>query len=456
MRPCIALPGILLVIAILFTGCTSEKPGGIPLPTPIDTTPTSQPVTTPVTPSATGTVVPLTTPGQVGISIQASPQKYSPLMSSTVGIGLTPQYTGSGPVVYSWNTSYGHFISWNAPDWKVNPHNETIDTTNQTVYWSYSPEDMGKEKPPVTIRLIIKTPPRTHGGSGTIARKDIHISWEQNDTAVVTPEQVQPRPLPATIRQVDHLMVQVPQPDRVYHLFSEDLGLPVAWPMVSYGPFSTGGVSFGNVNMEVLNSSDEMKQQGLIPKGNGIVGVAFQPLEPVGPTAQVLDAHQVAHGAITPFNITQNGTPSTLWYNLELSGGLPGSMIFYCEYTFNQTGFRQRMEQSLASVNGGALGITRMKEITIEYADPAVLEKWQMLLPEAAGGVPERRDGGDGVTVHLKKSDRDAISSITLQVKSLDQAKSVLTEKGLLGPETDGKISMNPDAIEGLRVFVTG
>jgi hypothetical protein len=88
-------------------------------------------------------------------------------------------------VVYSWNTSYGHFISWNAPDWKVIRHNETVDTTNQTIYWTYSPEDMGKEKPPVTIRLIVQTPPRVHGGSGTIAWKDIQINWENIDTAVI-------------------------------------------------------------------------------------------------------------------------------------------------------------------------------------------------------------------------------------------------------------------------------
>lgn len=189
MKLIIALPGILLILTILFTGCTTEKPGGIPITTPIDTTPVTQPVTTPVTSSVTGTGVPLTTPpGPVELSIRASPEKYSPLMSSTVGIGLTPHYTGAGPVVYSWNTSYGYFVSWNATDGKVTQYNESIDTSDPTIYWSYSPDDMGKEKPPVTIRLIVKTPPRTHGGNGTIAWKDLHIIWEQNDTAVVSRE----------------------------------------------------------------------------------------------------------------------------------------------------------------------------------------------------------------------------------------------------------------------------
>jgi hypothetical protein len=185
MRSFIVIMGILLIVAILFTGCTTQTPGRTPIPTPVDTSPIVTPPATPVTPFVTGTAVPLITPSIVDISIRASPEKYSPLMSSTVGIGLTPLYTGSGPVVYSWNTSYGHFISWNAPDWNVNQHGDRIDTTNQTIYWTYSPEDMGKEKPPVTIRLIIKTPPRDHGGNGTIAWKDLHITWENTDMAVI-------------------------------------------------------------------------------------------------------------------------------------------------------------------------------------------------------------------------------------------------------------------------------
>jgi hypothetical protein len=93
-------------------------------------------------------------------------------MSSTVGIGLTPDYSGPGPVIFVWNTTYGHFISWNAPDFKVIQYNDSSETTDQTIYWSYPTEDMGKEKPPVTIRLVVKTPTRTSGVNGTIAWRD--------------------------------------------------------------------------------------------------------------------------------------------------------------------------------------------------------------------------------------------------------------------------------------------
>ncbi len=57
-----------------------------------------------------------------------------------------------------------------------------------TLHGSYSPDEKSKEKPPVTIRLVLQTERLIHGGSegrGTIDWKDIHIRWEGNDTAVV-------------------------------------------------------------------------------------------------------------------------------------------------------------------------------------------------------------------------------------------------------------------------------
>ena len=264
-----------------------------------------------------------------------------------------------------------------------------------------------------------------------------------------------PKKLPTTIRQVDHLMVQVPDPGRLHQFFTNDLGLPVAWPMADYGPFSTGGVSFGNVNLELLHSSDEMRRQGLVPEGNGIVGVAFQPLEPLEPTVKVLDAYQVPHGAIIPFTIPGNGTPSTLWNNLELSGIMPGSMIFYCEYTFKQDVFRSKMKSALDSSNGGPLGITGLAEIIIHYNESKVLENWQFLLSSLNESETHILNGGNGVTVRLIKSDKNRISSLLISVKSLGRARSVLEEIGIFDSEDSSRNSIKPDAISGLQISLS-
>jgi hypothetical protein len=184
------LPGLILwlgIVCIFAAGCTTMSPAQHAIaPAPVPGTSPGV-TTTPATSSVPETGMPLITPGPVDLSIRVSPERYIPLMSSTVGIGLTPQYSGPGPVVYSWNASYGYFLGWNAPDFKVIPYSSSIETTEPTIYWSYSPDEMGKEKPPVTIRLVIKTPPRSHGGNATIAWRDLHITWENTDTAVISP-----------------------------------------------------------------------------------------------------------------------------------------------------------------------------------------------------------------------------------------------------------------------------
>lgn len=262
-------------------------------------------------------------------------------------------------------------------------------------------------------------------------------------------------PLPPTITQIDHLMVQVPDSATVYRIFSEELELPVAWQMVDYGSFSTGGVSFGNVNMELLESSWLTKLQGQVPWNTGIVGIAFEPSSSLEATTTILEKGGVAHSAVMPFNTEMNGTRYTLWNNLNLERFMPGSMIFYCKYTFDQDKFRQHMQSALASKDGGPLGVIGLKEIVIEYADEPVLQNWQMLVPAAPGDQPYLRNGGNGIIIRLIRSDRNAISSIVVQVKSLERAKTVLQEKGLLGTFTNRNVTINPSAVSGLQVSFT-
>lgn len=171
MRLSLSLTGFIILVAVLCAGCTSQTP-------PAVTTPA-----TPALPTAGTTIA----PGHPDISLQATPGRYSPFMSSTIGIRLSADYNASVPVVYNWTTDYGYFVSWEAPDHQVTIPGRTVETAAPYIYWSYPPDEMGKEKPPVTIRLVIETERLVHGGSGgrgTIAWKEIRIGWEGNDTAV--------------------------------------------------------------------------------------------------------------------------------------------------------------------------------------------------------------------------------------------------------------------------------
>ncbi len=190
MRFSFVIPVIFCICALLLAGCTDQKGESLPV-SPAARSPVETVITTPVTTVTLFSPVtgsPLTTPAYGGLTIQATPEKYSPVMSSTVGIRLTPHYDTPAAVVYNWTTNYGYFLSWNSTDGKVTQYNQSIVTQEPDIYWSYSPDEMGKEKPPVTVRLVLQTERLVHGGGegrGTIAWKDLPITWEGNDTAVI-------------------------------------------------------------------------------------------------------------------------------------------------------------------------------------------------------------------------------------------------------------------------------
>jgi hypothetical protein len=55
------------------------------------------------------------------LNLTASPQRYSPLMSSTVGVGIEVNASGFDPAgtLFTWNATYGYFLSWGHLDWIV-------------------------------------------------------------------------------------------------------------------------------------------------------------------------------------------------------------------------------------------------------------------------------------------------------------------------------------------------
>lgn len=105
-------------------------------------------------------------------------------MSSTVGIGLTPEYTLDRPlrnVKFHWTTDYGYFISWGTADYKVHILESDITIGPENIYWSYSPEKVNEEKSPVKITLKIEG---IQAGK-TLAEATLDIGWESTNTAKV-------------------------------------------------------------------------------------------------------------------------------------------------------------------------------------------------------------------------------------------------------------------------------
>ena len=120
----------------------------------------------------------------VPLKINADRDRYSLTMSSTVGIGLTPGYPSTvdnRTVSFRWQTDYGQFLSWKAPDFKVNELGTSVTTDDGKVYWSYLPEDGTKARPPVHVVLtMIDRASGVARGNASLA-----IGWDDQDNAVV-------------------------------------------------------------------------------------------------------------------------------------------------------------------------------------------------------------------------------------------------------------------------------
>jgi hypothetical protein len=126
----------------------------------------------------------------ISVKLEASPQRYSPMMSSTPGIGLTPQLTGFvaaetdlkgnttdikwNAMNFEWNATYGTFLTWDAPDFKVHQIGNPVANDGGKVYWSFI-DKPASTKDPVTITVTARDMTRRGAilGSSTVT-----LSWD--------------------------------------------------------------------------------------------------------------------------------------------------------------------------------------------------------------------------------------------------------------------------------------
>jgi len=116
------------------------------------------------------------------LTIKASPLKYSPVMSSTPGIGLEPVATGfsAANATFAWKTTFGHFLAWDSPDFKVNQLGDSATNHGEKLYWSFIDRPTSQATP---VTITVTATDLTSGrilGSSTVT-----LGWEDNYSVVV-------------------------------------------------------------------------------------------------------------------------------------------------------------------------------------------------------------------------------------------------------------------------------
>lgn len=226
------------------------------------------------------------------------------------------------------------------------------------------------------------------------------------------------------INQIDHILVQSKYAKETFKVLSETLDLPVAWDIKNFKDiFTSGGICFGNINIEILNYAKVLREQKIVPDKDGSIGIAFEPINSIEETVMALNKEDIKHGKIEPFSEHIHGKNKTLWTNLFLKNLLGKSQIFFCKYEADIQKRRKRLANDLKNRQGGKIKIEAVKEIVIGYSQNETLEKWGKI---SLGEDKLIKGFEQGPRIRFVKNDADEILSILLKVESIENAKKAI------------------------------
>ena len=308
------------------------------------------------------------------------------------------------------------------------------------------------------------------------------------------------------VKQLDHLILRREANARpLFDLLTETLGLPVAWPFHSYPSFTSGGVTLGNLYLEILSCATPQGSSARSSENARFAAIAFE-VDELEESVRELDRRKIPHGPVTQYVQREaDGSKTKLYSNAILGkmlgrsfwidsmimmGRLPGAgkmadagaggwavrfgldkvmrgnLVFLVEYAYGHfkdlphwSEFKNHEEKraadraELARCRGGALGIEAVKEVLARVEDAeGARKRWRAFLGPEAEAAPGLWEIADGPAVRLLPGSENAISTLVLKVASLKEAETFLSEQGMLGAIEEGRVTIAPEKIYGLDV----
>jgi len=256
------------------------------------------------------------------------------------------------------------------------------------------------------------------------------------------------------VRQLDHLLVNSDDPGSLCALFTGTLQLPAAWPVSENQGYVTGGVSIGNMNLEVFRYPNQ-RTPARKSREAYYSGLAFEPY-PLDDALRELKLRGIPHDAPQPYLSTlPDGSRGVAWTTVAMPAySRPRMSVFLYEYSpvFLKVQVRRRqLANRLTLNNGGPLGIRSAAKILI--ATPKLkkdAEVWAQLLGKQSEPGSWRLGSGPGI--RLVQRGEDGIQELVLNIESLDRALAFLKKSRLLGPVSAGSVLLNPSQTQGLRI----
>src|SRR5262249_26296544 len=158
------------------------------------------------------------------------------------------------------------------------------------------------------------------------------------------------------VRQIDHILLKTDDVRRLFELLSGALQLPVAWPLFPYRGFLSGAVSFGGVNLEILQPVDPNLPAEWRAPGTRLLGLAFEP-PTIDAALRRLDERGIDHGPPEPFRLDGPGGATVSWTTVNLDGRPECPIRLLVTYDRDQDERRAAFRVQLREREGGPLAI---------------------------------------------------------------------------------------------------
>lgn len=261
-------------------------------------------------------------------------------------------------------------------------------------------------------------------------------------------------PADTVVRQVDHIIIAVANPRPLFALLSDTLRLPIAWPVTNYGRFESGGVSVGNVNIEILRV-DPAAGSAEARGSARLIGIQFEPVL-LARALEVLTARGLAHG---PSRLGPTDDPPPTGAFSYTNVGLPGisvrgMRVSLVEYRWPDIhAYRQALNDSLRQRAGGPLGLLAADVVVVGAGGDAAYEAaWGTLLAPGPMREPGVWVVGAGPAIQVDLSAPKGLHRLVLRVRSLSEAVRFLRAAGLLGDVTANDVRLAPERVYGLDI----
>jgi hypothetical protein len=306
------------------------------------------------------------------------------------------------------------------------------------------------------------------------------------------------------IKQLDHIIARVDDALSLHRLLSETFQLPVAWPVTSHQAFTSGGISLGNLYLEILTAG--VKSDSGRGTNGRFCAFVFE-CDSLEASVRQLQKRGLRCSSVVPYiESPAAGEPKVhLWSNAFLDGlvgsdlwtryvifstKMPGyqfwanllrgssierqgisrlfsgALVFLVKYEYRNfknmplwSDFKDHDEkrradaESLRAKDGGAIGLESVREIILSVKDfDGANENWKQLCAPAPSSAPGLWEIADGPDVRLTRGDEDTIQGLIFKVSDLERAKTFLREKGMLDSTSDEEIRIDPAVIYGLDI----